>query len=142
MNKHIRIQIIVLGILLVGLLLVKSLIFGGAPVVRLVPAPALSGQVAQSFAGNAHSSTLPVQGKDFKLANTLYFDNGSWAVSSIVALNNTMNDGWVVLQKRTGMYAVVLGPGTAFPSSYAQNLPPDVAQYLNQQGVLYGSVGQ
>lgn len=142
MNK----RLMILGILLLGILvaswMVMPVILGGSSQINLASAPALTGQLSQAFATSGTSSTLPVEGRDYRLENTNYFDTDIWVVTSIKALNNTMNDGWVVLKKQSGIYQIVLGPGTAFPSSYVQNMPIDVSRYLNQKGVVYVSSGQ
>ena len=130
-------------IILVVLLLLTAryLILGGASKeVRLDAAPALSGVVSQSLAASQHASDLPLAGRDFTLQNIRHFDSQQWVVAKVQPVGNTFDPSLVVLEKINGSYEVVLGPGSAFESSYLLSLPEDVAHYLELQGVFYESV--
>lgn len=132
-----------LGILIILLLstpLLTNLITGRATTVSLSSAPKLTGQVAQALATT--NGTVPVAGKDFTLQNINYFDNNSWVVATVKPASNQFDPGTVVLQNKQGIYQVALGPGSAFPRASVQALPPDVANYLQKQGVVYGPVIQ
>ena len=141
MNKSYAVQGIAIVILLIAILSVKSVLLGGATRIELSSAAPLTGQISQALITSGAGNTLQVAGKDYTLANTTYFDNQTWAVTHIDSTSgNTANSGLAVLQVRSGIFQVVLGPGSAFAESYVQNLPADVAEYLNGQGAVYDSV--
>jgi hypothetical protein len=108
----------------------------GAPVVHLSSGAPLAGQVSQTLAATS-GDELPVDGKDFKLTDTRYLLNDTWAVSQISTFGEDPNTGTVVFQKKSGIYQIVLGPGTAFPNTVVQNMPTEVSAYLSQKGVVY-----
>lgn len=129
-----------LVLLLLGAWAGKQIILGGANPVTLAAAPPLSGVIAQSLYTGQQAAPLPVPGTDFNLADVHYFDNDSWATASIQPLHNQFDPGIVVLEKRSGAFQVVLGPGSAFDSTYLASLPKDVGQYLQSKGVIYESL--
>ncbi len=135
MKKSYMVWFSVIIVLLIALIFMRSIVFGGATPIQLNSAPALTGQISQALA-SSRTNTVAVYGKDYKLDNTIYFENKTWVVTNIVGLG-TITDGVVVMNKQAGIYQVVLGPGSSFASTSLQGLPSDVAQYLNQKGLIY-----
>jgi hypothetical protein len=127
--------------LLIALLVIaftlQSLLLHGQPVVRLAAGPPLAGIVSQSLGISGANNSLPVVNKDYTLQNINYFNDRSWVVVSVVPINNNADKTIVVMHMTGGLYQVVLGPGSAFPDTYLQNLPADVSQYLMNRGVVY-----
>lgn len=140
MNRSIVSMGIVFVLLLLVLINIKPVLFGGAKVVTLKSAPPLTSQISQAFTSSANTGPLPVSGKDYTLTDTKYFDNRQWVVTSIKPLNQTITEGMAILQLQHGIYTVVLGPGTAFASTDVQTMPADLVQYLNQVGIIYDPV--
>jgi hypothetical protein len=136
-RKQLQLPISLVTLLIVALA-VKSILLHGQPVIRLQHGPALVGIVSQSLGISGPNQALPVAGKDYELQNINYFDNKAWVVASIVSLNGA-NNQIIVMHMISGMYQTVLGPGSAFPDSYLQSLPPGVSQYLLNRGVMYES---
>lgn len=137
MKKYIPIAII-LVILLAGAFVAQRVLLGGISTTSLKKGPKLGGIVSQSlFTGNG-STTLPVDGTDYSITGSYSFYNGSWYVVRIKpGSNNELDGGTVVLQKVQNYYKVVLGPGSAFPSTALQGLPSDVSLYLSDSGAVY-----
>jgi len=131
-------KLIIVALLLLIALAVRPIILG-AKLVKLPSAPPLTGQVSQAFT-SGDTATLPRQGKDYQLQNTLYFDNRQWVVTTAKALNTTTNDSMLILHRQDGIYKVVMGPGSAFPSTQISVLPADVANYLTNLGAVYESL--
>jgi len=125
-------------ILVIAIFIVKAAVLHG-PVVELQSAPPLTGVIAQSLGTSGSNRSLPVAGKDFILQNTRYFDNQSWVVTLVAPIRSNADRATVILRNNHGLYQVVLGPGTAFPSSSLQSLPGDVSQYLLNKGLVYES---
>lgn len=135
-NKKIKI-LAVFAVIIIATLVTKQILIGSAKAVSLAPAPPLTGIVAQSLYAGGSQTTLPVAGRDFTLADVHYFDGNDWAVATVKPINNSLNRALVILQRKQGMYIVVGGPGSAFPSDYLLSLPADVGNYLENQGVFY-----
>ena len=131
---------VMFSLLLLGLLVVNYVVLGGAHVINLAPAPELAGQISQNLVTISNATKLPIEGTDFNLSDTHYFNNKQWVVTSITPLNNSFNAGLAVLSNQEGVYKIVLGPGSAFSKDETRTLPTEVANYLNQQGVVYESV--
>lgn len=141
MNKRVTITLAAtLVFLAIAALLVPSIVLSGAHAITLRDAPQLTGQVAQALANSQKAGSVPETGKAFTLSSVDYFENNTWAVASIKGDQRNVTDGIAVLQLREGIFQVVVGPGTAFPSSVTRKLPPSVTGYLNQRGVIYGSI--
>ncbi len=136
--RKILTPLILLGLVFAVGSIGRQLLLGGSRPVSLSSAPALSGLVAQSLTSSGDSQP-PLAGKDFELKNERHFGN-DWVVLEIAPLQNKSNAGLVVLQKISGTYEVVLGPGTSFDSSYLLSVPSDVAAYLSAKGVTYDAV--
>jgi hypothetical protein len=131
---------IVTLILLVAVSNAKSIIYGGTQLKTLSSAPALSGQISQALASTSDGElTMPIYGTDYTLQDTKYFDNSNWVVTTIKPLSNDMNRSVVVLEKQSGVYAVVLGPGSAFPETTSLSMPSSLGHYLKQQGMFYAA---
>jgi hypothetical protein len=130
------IRVSALVLLLIAVFTIRPILLGGGQKVTLQSAPELTGQVSQAFATTA-TGDLPAAGKDYKLYNTKYLENDDWIVTNFKWLNEYGNDGVIVLQKKDGIYNPMLGPGSAFPSTVTETLPPSVSLYLNSIGVLY-----
>ena len=129
-------RFLILAMLLIASYGAQYLILGGLPVTQLGKAPALAGSVAPSLATSANGSTdIPQAGKDFKVLDSQYFDSGRWAVVSVE--KPSAGKAYLVLKKITGVYTVVLGPGTSFSTDTTRTMPPDVAEYLLKQGVIH-----
>ncbi len=119
----------------------RSIILGGGKVYTLASGPALTGAISQSLAVNS-ASPIPVEGKDYSFS-AAYFDNQTWAVGVIQPLNNSINPSVVVLEKKDGVFQVVLPPGSAIASSELHILPADVAAYVAlHEAVFTPVVGQ
>jgi len=132
--------IILATVLTFGLASYKSMLYGDAKLVTIASAAPLTGQISQALAGTSgDQAVLPEAGKDYTLENVKYFDNKEWVFAGIKPVSNTIDSSDVVLQKKNGVYVVVLGPGSAFSRTTTLTMPSDIAQYLNQQGLLYGS---
>jgi hypothetical protein len=140
MNRSYLVKTSVLILLVIGALVGKNILLGGAKPIKLKPAPALAGIVSQSLAASSKQTSLPQPGKDFRLENIRYFDNNTWVIAGLKPLRDQFNSGVVVLKNIDGQYEVVLGPGSAFDSSYLLSLPSDVGNYLKTQGAIYESV--
>lgn len=141
-NIYIRkviVWIVVALIVLISVFVVQPVILQGAHTINLKSAPDLTGQISQALTSSAAPSKLPVVGPDYTLQNTNYFENKGWAVTTIVP-GGANQRNIVVLKQTQGIYQVVLGPGTAFPSGYTSSLPTSVAGYLIQNGVIYDPV--
>jgi hypothetical protein len=123
-------------LLFIALFAARPLILGSGQQVKLVDAPKLAGQISQSMAVN-DSGALPQVNKDYKIAKAEYFDNNSWVVVNFSWLDDTGNDGVLVLKDMNGVYNPVLGPGSAFSSTATETLPKDVSLYLDKMGVFY-----
>ena len=128
-----------LAVVLLGGILGRQLLLGGSQVVHLSAAPPLAGLVAQNLSGNT-KRTVAVEGKDFKLRNLRYFSNNNWVVLEAEPIQDKFNLSFIVLEKVGGSYEVVLGPGSAFDTSYLLSVPADVASYLQAKGVVYDTV--
>jgi hypothetical protein len=126
-------------LLVLASLLARYLITGGATVVSLQTAPPLSGIVAQSLFSGTGRTSLPVPGKDFSLKNLHYFNGRQWAVASVVPIGNNFDPSVVVLERQSGVYRVVLGPGSSFEVTYLKSLPTNVGDYLYGLGIMYVS---
>jgi hypothetical protein len=136
MNTTIKIKLALLVFCLITAVLVRPLVLGSGAAVDLPSAPALTGQISQSFAVSG-AATLPVAGKDYALQATHYFEKNDWVVTTIKPLTDSLTDGFAVLQKQAGQYVVVAGPGSAFSSSQTAAMPDDVALYLRNLGAVY-----
>jgi len=124
------------GFIVLVILVVQS-VFIGAGTVNLKSAPQLTGQISQILAAKGDGHTLPTLGKDFKLSGTTYLQNSTWAVTEISTLGNYPNTSLAVLQSKSGVYQVALGPGTTFPESVVDNMPADISNYLHLKGAVY-----
>ncbi len=139
-----RRKIVIISVFIVPLFalwVTKLLILGGANQVTLQSADPLVGRISQALTSTDRVG-LPIAGRDYTLKNTKYFDNNGWVVVSVKGKNNTITDGLFVLKQTNGVYSVVLGPGTSFPSSATVAMPTDVQQYLKDGGYLYDTVAQ
>lgn len=138
MSRSMARQIILLVILVAATLLIKNMVLGGARVVKLRSAEPLSGIVSQNLIGSSFSeSSLPVVNKDYKLDEVKFFDDRSWVSVKVSPLNGDTDRAILVLKKSGSEYTLVLGPGTAFPSSDLSILPSDLASYLSSKGIIY-----
>ena len=140
-TRRIVVMTSILVLPLCALWAVRLLILGGINPVTLQAANPLVGRISQALT-STEQVNLPIAGRDYKLQDTTYFDNKTWVVVSIKGTNNTITDGLFVLKQVGGVYSVVLGPGTAFPSSLTVAMPTDVQQYLKDEGYLYDTVAQ
>lgn len=138
-TKRLIVLVTVCAILLLALVAVKPLIYGGVKPYTLSKAGPLVGRIAQSMS-LPNSDALPVPGRDFELTNTTYFENKTWVVTTIKQLNGSSEGGMVVLKQVDGVYAIMLGPGTAFSSVDLKELPSDVVLYIKAHGVVYDPV--
>ena len=127
---------VILGIVLAATIIAHAMLLGGAPYHQLAKAAPLDGVVSQALVTNG-TSAPPVGGKDFTLQSVHTFGN-DWLVASIVPTpTSKLTKSTVVLEKREGVFQVVLGPGTAFDNSVLVSLPADLGNYLTQQGYIY-----
>lgn len=130
-------------ILIIAVEVVHSLILGGSKVVSLGSSESIAGVVAQSLEPTGGNIAIPQDAKDFNLTNVNYFYNNTWAVANISPTKgSSISSGLVVLHNSTGIYQVVIGPGTAFDNSILITLPSEVGKYLNQRGYIYEYVYQ
>jgi hypothetical protein len=136
MNPTIKVALFPLITFLV-LFGVKSLVLGPA-LIKLPSSPPLTGVISQGLGISGDNTSLPVEGKDYTLKNTLYFDNRQWVVTTVIPAKNNGDVATVVLEKINGVYQIVVGPGTDFSPSYIPPLPQDVTLYLTSKGVLNG----
>jgi len=128
-------------LLVAGLFSVRPIMYGNARPVSISAADPLTGQISQALASSSNGQlVLPVSGQDYTLSGITYFDNHTWAFAAIKPLSNSMNSSNVVLEKQSGVYKVVLGPGSAFPRTTTLTMPADIAQFLNQRGLLYDAL--
>ncbi|MEJ0072800.1 MAG: hypothetical protein WDN27_01780 [Candidatus Saccharibacteria bacterium] len=123
MNKRNMVLTLILVILAVIALALPSMLTGGKRV-TLHKASPLMGAISQSLGSDVK----------FTIASTQYFDNNSWALASLNISGLGNQTSRVVLQKRDGMFMVVLGPGSDFPTNALRSLPPDLAGYLSGEG--------
>jgi hypothetical protein len=113
----------------------KQLILHGVDQTKLHSAPALAGLIAPSLLSNK-SKNLPVNGKDFTILSSQYFENKQWVVVSVESKQNK-STAFLVIEKINDVYTVVLGPGTFFPNDVTQSMPADVASYLVNKGLVH-----
>jgi len=125
----------ILGILLVVLLATRPILLG-ANVISLPKAAPLAGQISQALTDPA-TGTLLQAGKDYTLESTHYMQNDKWVVVTIKTTGSQAASGYVVLYEDSGIYKVMVGPGTMFPSTQINQLPVQVATYLRSLGVVY-----
>lgn len=130
-NNDLRKLIFIVAMLAVSVI-VRQLVLGGHPIVKLDSAQALTGSISQALSGDR-----PDIAQGFQLKDTSYFDNKSWVVVSVVPDDNSLNTSLVILQNKSGIYQVAAGPGSSFPESILVSLPADVGQFLQSQGVIY-----
>ncbi len=133
--RKILLASLLLVIPLLGAAIIQRAILGGSIIVKLKPAPLLTGQVSQSLGANPDGS-LPTYGKDYAL-QVRFFDNNVWMVGNIKSLKNTTDTAVIVMEKQGGSYRTMLGPGSAFPLTQVQSLPNDVGAYLSSQAAIY-----
>ena len=124
-------------VLAILVFVVPSLIYGGAPAVRLSPGPSFGGEISQAI-GVQDNGKLLTANKGFTITDTRYFQNRAWVFVTIDRAN--VGGAFVVLHRVSGVYTVVLGPGTAFASNYLTDLPADLTQYMNSKGILYDAL--
>jgi len=125
----------ILVLVIVCLLLVTQII--RSSYVSLDSAAALSGQVAQASQSASSDESLPVPGKDFSLSDVKYLSNGNWAVVSFKPTSDdSFNAGFAILQKKDGIFRVVLGPSSTLSTDYTYSLPADVVGYLDEKGIF------
>jgi hypothetical protein len=125
-------------LLVIAVFIDRTVLMSNAKVIHLAAAPDLTGQISQTLVTSGGVSELPTPEVDFKLDDTAYFENNTWVVSSVVPLNNAFNPSIVVMKKQSGVFQVVLGPGSAFIQSDLQNVPASVANNLMGRGAVYG----
>ncbi len=111
---------------------------GGVSPTNLPPTTALAGTVAQSLVSSQDPSYVPVYDVDFRLNDTVYFENKDWVVATIVPLKGQTDLTTVVLKKIDGQYEIVLGPGTVFPVLAARSLPLSVSRHLAEKMMFHG----
>jgi hypothetical protein len=138
MKSIARITIIILGLILLTAA-TRYVLVGGLPEFKLHKSGLLSGAVSQSLAGTQNANSLPVEGVDYSISDITYFSGSDWAVATIKSLKTDADPATVLLHQIKGQYQVVLGPGTAFPSSYFTTVPDGVVKELNNRGVIYDS---
>lgn len=132
----------VLLVLFGASILVPSLILGGAKHVTLASGGVFDGRISQTLSSSVQSS-IPTSGRDYKLKVLRYFDDKKWAILAITGTKGgSITDGTVVVKLSSGVYDVVLGPGTAFPASSTVTMPADLTTYLRDGGYLYDTVAQ
>jgi hypothetical protein len=95
----------------------------------------ITGSVSQSLVTPQSKGILPAVGKNFKVLRATYFNNKQWVVVVVSGIPDNDN-AVLILQELNGVYRVVLGPGTLFPSSSVQSMPLDVVNYLVNQGLV------
>ncbi|HET7060348.1 MAG TPA: hypothetical protein VFH99_03485 [Candidatus Saccharimonadales bacterium] len=134
-NKSIITILFVLVLVPFVTLGLNNLVSGGARIVSLKAAPALTGQLSQTL-GVMKNGKLPIYGKDYK-TTVRYFHSKTWVVASIAPLSDEFNGTPIVMQKQSGVYQIVLGPGGAFSSDQLRVLPNDVREYLLNAGVIH-----
>jgi Flp pilus assembly protein CpaB len=127
-------RVIFLLILFIVSIAVKHFVLSGMYLTKLQGAPALAASVAPSIA-TSDSKNIPIAGKDFKIVSANYFNNKQWAVVTVATIPDN-NLATLVLENINGAYTVVLGPGTVFSTSVTQSMPPDVATYLINKGLI------
>jgi hypothetical protein len=133
--KQLLFPVLVLLVLFFGSILARHIILDGLPVTKLADAPALAGSIAPALTDPNSATTIPQIGKDFEISSTHYLDNKQWVIASVKHLPD-MNAATLVLQKQHSIYVVVLGPGTIFSASDIQTAPPEVIQYLYNEGLV------
>jgi hypothetical protein len=126
-----RLLLLVVGLVALGtgVHFARYYILDRAPVVTLQKG-ALASTVSQSLT-NSPDNVAPVIGKNYTIQSVTYFDNDAWAVVRINPVNNYASPAVIVLHLQNGSYKTILGPGSSFPSSSAQNVPTTVLYYLN-----------
>ena len=126
---------------LVGLLVFLLFIYGARYFIldraRLVTLSAdpLYSALAGSLQSGPYGSYLPVEGKDYTVGSVKYFDNGQWAVVSVVPVGTSSDPSSVVLQKQGKTYRTVIGPSNSFLGTNMAGLPADLVKYLNGSGL-------
>ncbi|MEO8785262.1 MAG: hypothetical protein ABI221_03070 [Candidatus Saccharimonadales bacterium] len=130
--------LIAVGVIVIATIATHYVLFGSARYIGLTKAQPLIGAASQALGVGSQSSSMPSGSKDYNLGDTKYFSNGDWAVASIIPTKNSkLTQAVVIMQKREGVFQVVLGPGTAFDSSVTLNLPTDLGNYITQRGYVY-----
>ena len=132
-NRHsLAIIVVILLIIIVIGYISRSLIMR-ASFVKLSPTQPLIGQVSQTLI-NASGSNKILDPSGYALEDIHYFYGRAWAVAKFISPKGDGDNSTVVMQKVDQFYQVVLGPGTAFPTSSEAGLPIDVSKYLNSKG--------
>jgi hypothetical protein len=126
--------LLLLIIITAGYVIFHFFFLHGAKFVQLHNSPQLTGQISQSLITSADSA--PQAGHDYTLVDTAFFDNNMWAVTTLKPVTSDFSQGTVLLQKRSGIFQVVLGPGTLLPKNSLVAVPDDVTTYLYKQGVV------
>lgn len=138
--KSLGILICIAVVLLIGVSLVDSLVFGSVRPYVLQEAKPLYGRIAQELAPTDGGPT-PTPEEDFLLTNTTYFEDNTWVVTGIKFLpEGRLDGGLVVLEKTDGVFNVVLGPSTSFDSLSVDELPVSVGSYIKNNGLVYEPV--
>jgi hypothetical protein len=132
MSKSFFVPITAILFLLVTALTIPPSVQGGNHV-RLRVATDFAGPVALAIGANGNGD-IPEYGKDFSFGEIRSF--ASWKVVRLTSSGKNY-DGMAVLQKSSGVFRVVLGPGTSFSKADTYSMPTDLVQYLNNEGMLY-----
>lgn len=135
-TKNIAISMSSIILLVVVSLITKVIVLGDTDKTSLITTSSpIAGAVSRSINSSQTSNNPPLEGKNFKLQSTNYFDDKQWAVSSVTTIPDN-DTAIVVLQEVNGSYQVVVGPGTIFSSQQLQAMPSDVVNYLTSLGVV------
>jgi hypothetical protein len=133
--KKISLRVSLLVIFLLVGIIGRSILLGGASVETLGPAPGISGEISQSLVSSSQNG-LPMAGKDFVIKSTTYFDTNTWVVVIVGTVADPTNESTIVMQKVSGVYQIVIGPGTAFTTQQVANFPADVISFISSHGTL------
>ena len=127
MNKTIAFVLVTVGVLVLSFIVPKML-FNGVIYTKLTQ-DGLDYGISHSL--QTESNYLPVNGVDYLVSKTVYFNNNTW---SVVTLRQTTsnNSSLEVFQIKNNNYNLVLGPGSYFNSIGLKTLPADVSNYISR----------
>lgn len=129
MRRFITNVLILVGFFIL-VIITKYFILGGAKPVTLKNSQ-YYGAVASTLY-KAHGDTYqPIEGKDYTISRTVYFDSNKWLVVYLSPIGTFSDPGIIVLEKKGALYQTVFGPSSdSFTNTELVGLPPDLARYL------------
>ncbi len=130
--KRVFIVLVAAAVVLAATFVGRYFILSGAQPLTLPGSPYYAGVETALYAAGG-KLYRPIDGKDYKISSTDYFDNNQWILVHISPLGGFSDSGVIILQKKGSSYQPVLGPSSeSFSKSKLEsdNLPSDLINYL------------